>query len=289
MIEMLFLFLAIGSVCVALGSKDSKAKIGGWFGFAAFGLIWISTSLAVVVEAGHVGVVFNRLSGVEPRILPSGVQIIIPVVETVEQHDIRTQRMSLKNEEAVSSDQQVIHTDVTLNYHPLKGELWKLYKEVGFDYSEKIVGPVIREALKAEIAKHKVDALLANREAVSKNIREYVTKKLAEKHLVMEMISLTNVRFSKEYQAAVEQKQVALQNAQAMTNTLQKARVEADITKTQADAEAYKILAIQKALSNSPNYVKLEAVRKLNPNAQIIYVPHGTSVLVPGKNLPGGN
>lgn len=284
MLEMLFLFLAIGSVCVAAGGKNSQARIGGWFGFAVFGLVWVTTSLAVVIEPGNVGVVFNRMNGVEPRILRSGVNIIIPVIETVEQHDIRTQRMSLKNEEVVSSDQQVVHTDVTLNYHPLPGELWKLYKEVGFDYSDKIVGPVIREALKAEIAKHKVDALLANRHEVSQNIRAYVTKKLAEKHLVMEMISLTNVRFSKEYQAAVEQKQVALQNAQAMKNTLQKAKIEADITKTKADAEAYKITQVQKALGNSPDYVKLEAVRKINPNAQVIYVPHGSNILLPGKN-----
>lgn len=286
MIELLFLFLAVGCLCVAAGSKNSQARIGGWFGFAVFGLIWVTTSLAVVVEAGHVGVVFNRISGVEPRVLSSGVKLIIPVVETVEQHDIRTQRMSLKNEESVSSDQQVIHTDITLNYHPLPSELWKLYNEVGFDYGPKIVGPVVREALKAEIAKHEVSELLANRAIVSQNIRDYVTKKLAEKHLVMEMISITNVRFSKEYQAAVEQKQVALQQAQAMKNQLSKAKIQADITRTEADAEAYKILAVQKSLGNSPDYVKLEAVRKLNPNAEIIYVPHGTSVLVPGS-IPG--
>ena len=101
------------------------------------------------------------------------------------------------------------------------------------------------------------------------------------------MISLTNVRFSQEYQAAVEQKQVALQNAQAMKNTLQKAKIEADITKTKADAEAYKITQVQKALGNSPDYVKLEAVRKINPNARVIYVPHGSSILLPGKT-PGG-
>ena len=286
MIEFVFLILAVGCLCVAAGSKESKSRIGGWFGFAVFGAIWVTTSLAVVVDAGHVGVVFNRMTGVEPRVLHPGVQIIIPVVETVDQHDIRTQRMSLKNEESVSSDQQVIHTDVTLNYHPLPNELWKLYNEVGFDYGSKIVGPVVREALKAEIAKHEVSELLANRAVVSQNIRDYVTRKLAEKHLVMEMISITNVRFSKEYQAAVEQKQVALQNAQAMKNTLTKAKIEADITKTQADAEAYKIMAVQRALGNSPDYVKLEAVRKLNPNAEIIYVPHGTSVLVPGA-MPG--
>lgn len=287
MMELIFLVLAIASVCVAASAKETQARIGGWVGFALFGSVFLLTGVAVVIEPGEAGVVFNRMSGVEKRVLPSGVQLIMPLVETVKSHDVRTQRISFQNEEAVSSDQQVIHTDVTLNFHPKISELWMLYSEVGFDYGDKIVGPVVREALKAEIAKHKVDDLLANRAEVSQNIRDYVRVKLAEKHLEMEMISLTNVRFSPEYQAAVEQKQVALQNAQAMRNTLVKAKVEADITRTKADAEAYQISAVQKSLGASPDFIKLEAVRKLNPNAQIIYVPHGSSVLVPGTALPG--
>ncbi|MBI4532761.1 MAG: hypothetical protein HY711_02345, partial [Candidatus Melainabacteria bacterium] len=55
---------------------------------------------------------------------------------------------------------------------------------------------------------------------------------------------------------------------------------------TQADAEAYKILATNKALGNSPDYIRLEAVRKLNPNAEVVYVPHGSSILIPGT-IPG--
>lgn len=288
MLELIFLVLALASICVAASSKQLQTRVGGFVGFFLFGSVFIMTSVAVVVEPGSAGIVFNRMGGIEKRVLPSGLQFVIPLVETVIQHDVRTQRISFQNEEAVSSDQQVIHTDVTLNFHPKINELWMLYSEVGFDYGDKIVGPVVREALKAEIAKHKVDDLLANRAEVSQNIRAYVMSKLAEKHLEMEMISLTNVRFSQEYQAAVEQKQVALQNAQAMRNTLEKAKVEADITRTKADAEAYQIQAVQKALGASPDFVKLEAVRKLNPNAQIIYVPHGTSVLVPGA-LPGAS
>ncbi|MCA9805794.1 MAG: hypothetical protein KC777_27680 [Cyanobacteria bacterium HKST-UBA02] len=288
MLELIFLVLALASICVAATSKQLQARVGGFVGFFLFGSVFIMTSVAVVVEPGNAGIVFNRMGGIEKRVLPSGLQFVMPLVETVIQHDVRTQRISFQNEEAVSSDQQVIHTDVTLNFHPKINELWMLYSEVGLDYGDKIVGPVVREALKAEIAKHKVDDLLANRAEVSQNIRSYVMSKLAEKHLEMEMISLTNVRFSQEYQAAVEQKQVALQNAQAMRNTLEKAKVEADITRTKADAEAYQIQAVQKALGASPDFVKLEAVRKLNPNAQIIYVPHGTSVLVPGT-LPGAS
>lgn len=284
--EIFLLILSIAGICTFAASKNSTAKIGGLVAFIGFGFFWIITSLAVVIPGGYAGVVFNRATGVEKRVLPPGLQFIVPVLQVVYPHDCRTQSISFNNEEAVSSDQQVVHTNITVNFHPRLPELGNLFQEVGFDYADKIVAPVVREALKAEIAKHPVDLLLANREQVSQSIRDYVSHKLGERHLEMEMISLTNVKFSPEYQAAVEAKQVALQQAEAKTNEWQKAKVEANITRTLADAEAYKITATERALGNSPDYIKLEAVRKLNPNAQVIYVPHGSSILMPGF---GGN
>lgn len=284
--EFVTFVLAIVCLCVMAGSKEAKARIGGMVGAILFGSIWVCTSFAIVIPPGYVGVVFNRMEGVQKQTLGPGFQIIVPFLQTVYQHDVRTQSMVLDGEEAVSSDQQVVHTNVTVNFHPESSNLAALYSEVGFDYPDKIVRPVVREALKSEIARHPVDQLLANRATVSQNIRDYVEKKLSERHLVMELISLTNLRFSQEYQAAVEAKQVALQQANAKRNDLLKAKVEADITRTQADAEAYKILATNKALGQSPEYVKLEAIRKLNPNADVVYVPHGSSILIPGAT-PG--
>lgn len=284
--EIVLLVLSIAGICTFAASKKKVARIGGLLAFIGFGFFWIITSLAVVVPAGSAGVVFNRATGVEKHVLPPGIQFIVPILQVVYPHDCRTQSVSFNNEEAVSSDQQVVHTNITVNYHPRVPELGALFQEVGFEYGDKIVAPVVREALKAEIAKHPVDKLLANREQVSQAIRDYVSHKLGERHIDMEMISLTNVRFSPEYQAAVEAKQVALQQAEAKRNEWQKAKVEAEITRTAADAEAYKITATQRALGTSPDYIRLEAVRKLNPNAEVIYVPHGSSILMPGL-LPG--
>ena len=280
--DIVLLVLSIAGICVFAASKEKLVRMGGLAAFVVFGFLWMISSFAIIIPAGYAGVVFNRASGVEKKVLVPGIQFIVPVLEVVYPHDCRTQSMSFNNEEAVSVDQQVVHTNITVNFHPRISELPELYQEVGYDYTDKIVSPVVREALKAEIAKNPVDKLLANREKVSQSIRDYVSHKLGERHIDMEMISLTNVQFSPEYQSAVEAKQVALQQAEAKTNEWQKAKVEADITRTQADAEAYKITATQHALGSSPDYIRLEAVRKLNPMAQVIYVPHGSSILLPG-------
>ena len=219
--DIILLMFAVVGLCTFAAGKSVPARIGGIVAFLFFGAGWTMTALAVVIPPGSAGVVFNRSVGWK-RVLPSGLQIIVPFFEVVYPHDVRTQNMTLENEEAVSADQQVVHTNICVNFHPLQSELSKLYLEVGFDYNDKIVVPVVREALKAEIAKLPVDQTLLHREQVSQSIREYVAKKLAEKHLVMEMISLTNVKFSQQYQDAVEQKQVALQQAEAKRNEWQK-------------------------------------------------------------------
>jgi len=284
--DIIALVLAVAGLCAFAASKNALVRSGGMLAALVFGSVWALTSFAIIVPAGHAGVVFNRMTGVEKTGLPEGLHFIIPLLQVVNLHDVRTQSMSFENEEAVSSDQQVVHTNLVVNFHPRPAELPLLFQEVGFDYPEKIVTPVVREALKAEIARQPVDQLLANRENVSQAIRDYVSKKLSERHMDMELISLTNLKFSSEYQSAVEAKQVALQQAEAKRNELQKAKVEAEITRTQADAEAYKISATNKALGASPEYIRLEAIRKLNPNAEVIYVPHGSSILIPGA-VPG--
>ncbi|MBC8000224.1 MAG: prohibitin family protein [Leptolyngbya sp.] len=240
----------------------------------------------VIIPGGHAAVVFSRQSGVEHRVLSEGFHAIVPLVEQVIPHDVRTQSLVFKDEEAVTKDQQLVHTDVTVNYHPIKDQLNLLYQEVGLDYAYKIVEPTVREALKAEFAKYQVSQLLDQRGAVSQAIVDYTMTKLAEKHLLTELISLTNVRFSPNYQEAVEAKQVALQQAEAAVNKLEQAKVEAQITETNADAEAYKVAKVSEALAKNPSYINLEAIRTLNPKAQVVYVPQNANVLIPGFQTP---
>lgn len=249
----------------------------------AFALCALSLSGCATVGNGEAGVRFDQASGkVSPDSVGPGWYSYNPFSESLEKIDVKTQKLTLDDEEAVSSDQQVIHTSLVVNYHPRGKEASSLYKEVGFSgYEDKVVKPVVKEALKAEIAKHPVDQLLANRETVSNNIMKSVARRLAERHIEFEAFSLVNLKFSKEYQQAVEAKQVALQQAEAKRNELSKAKIEAEITRTQADAEAYKIEKTNESLRNSPGYIQLEAVRKLNPNAQVIYVPQNGTVVVP--------
>src|SRR6516162_10765043 len=113
--EFVLLVLAVAGICVFAASKQAQARIGGLAAFIVFGGLWLTTSLAVVIPAGYAGVVFNRATGVEKHVLPPGLQLIVPILQVVYPHDCRTQSYSFNNEEAISADQQVVHTNITVN------------------------------------------------------------------------------------------------------------------------------------------------------------------------------
>ena len=72
--------------------------------------------LFAIVGAGERGVIFSRLSGVDPVALPEGVHLKVPFVETVTYIDFRVQKMT-NDVDASSKDMQSIKTSVSLNYH----------------------------------------------------------------------------------------------------------------------------------------------------------------------------
>jgi len=117
----------------------------------------------------------------------------------------------------------------------------------------------------------------------------------------MEDFLLRNIRFSDEYAAAVEQKQIAEQNAlqaqyvveqkkQEAEQVRQTAQGQADavviaaqgeakaiLLKAQAQAQANQVLA----QSLTPDLLTYTYINKLAPNVQVMYLPSGTPLLLP--------
>ena len=74
--------------------------------------------------------------------------------------------------------------------------------------------------------------------------------------IAVEIFNIVNFDFSEEFNAAVEAKQTAQQNALKAEQDLARIEVEAKQKITQAEAEAESIKLIQDALAKSPDYVE---------------------------------
>ena len=207
-----------------------------------------------VVQAGNTGVIVT-LGAVSDKVLSEGIHIKAPFIQTVVQINNRTQKIETSGS-ASSKDLQIISYVVAVNYRVNHDSSASLYKNIGVNYETVIITPAIQESIKAVTARYTAEELITARQNVSTQIKEALVEKIAEYGISVEIFNIINFDFSAEFNAAVEAKQTAQQNALKAEQDLARIEIEAKQQVTQAQAEAESIKLIQDALSASPDYVE---------------------------------
>ena len=224
---------------------------------------WFAT-----VPAGHVGVVEHfgqvRESTLQPGFHFTG------YFEHVHPVDIRTQRRNYQTE-AFSSDIQQVGLTIAVNENISPDAAYKIYTTVGMNYLENLLEPRLMENTKVVTSKYTAESLIANREKLSAEVLVKMQADMEQYGIHVSAISIENIDFTDQYEAAIEAKQVATQEKQkAQTEqermtmeaeqSAKRKKIEADaaaeVQKIQAEAEAYAITAKAEA--------EAEANKKLN-------------------------
>ena len=196
------------------------------------------------VPAGHVGV-RQRLGVISDTYDEAGIRWTGIMTSTIK-FSTRIQLYEY-DVNAFSTDAQVVKTQVALNFRIDPASASELYKNIGENYQDVIIAPIVQETVKANTAKYNLDELVKNREAVKNAITVQLTQKLADKGLIVTEVALTNFEFSDEVQNAIENKQVASQNALAEENNLKAMQYEAEAMKLQTEVIEIKKLDLQLA------------------------------------------
>lgn len=144
--------------------------------------------------------------------------------------------------------------------------------------------------LKAIVAQFDAAELITQREAVSQRIRSDLTRRAAEFNIALEDVSITHMTFGREFTKAVEQKQIAQQDAERARFIVERAEQERQASVIRAEGEAESAEAISKAIAKAGDGLiqvrKIEASRDiaqtLSSNPNVAYLPSG------GKNGNGG-
>lgn len=99
-------------------------------------------------------------------------------------------------------------------YRPVVEKLPVIYSNLGTDYIDRVLPSIGNEVLKAIVAQFDSNELITQREIVSQKIREEMSKRANYYNILLEDVSITHLAFGKEFTLAVEQKQVAQQEAE---------------------------------------------------------------------------
>jgi regulator of protease activity HflC (stomatin/prohibitin superfamily) len=274
----LFTFLALG-IFVAISFLLEQRTLGALVGALVFigGMLFSSFT---IISAGHTGVQIT-LGEVNPNPLTEGVHFVNPI-SNVRDVDVRLQKAKLDGAQAGTRDLQQVHTDIVVQYRLSASKVPHIYKEFGLNVDDKVLGPAINEAFKTVTAKYTSEELITKRQAVSDEIQNHLKSKVAPFDIDISGISLVNFGFSAEYQKAIEQKVISVQQTAKAEQDLRRIEIEAKQAIAVAEGKA-KAIAIETQAINSQGgaaYVNLKAIEKWDGN-----LPNVMSGAVPFINL----
>ena len=192
------------------------------------------------IGAGEIGVVTRF--GEVTRVADSGFNFKLPLVESVSKMETRIQKEEIKSS-AVTKDLQDVEATLALNYSIDKETALKLFKEVGVNYKENVIIPVLHESFKAGTAQYTAESLITNRSEAKEKILEVVKDRLQKYGIVISDLNIVNLGFSEAFNKAIEEKAVAQQQVEKARQDLERAKVEAEqkVAQAQADAEAQRL------------------------------------------------
>jgi regulator of protease activity HflC (stomatin/prohibitin superfamily) len=226
----------------------------------------------VIVPAGHRGVVL-LWGSVEKRIMGEGLNFKVPIAETVIKVDVKVQPHPFKEIDASSKEYQNVKMTGMMNFHIDPSFVNDLYQKVGLDFADKVIDPAFNDFVKEVVPTYPIGEILPKREEIRKRAMTKLGDNLSRYHVIVDDIYFANIRFSPEYEGAIEAKQVAQQQVETQKQVLAQREIEAQQKVATAKGEAESILVVAQgqakandALSRSisPILVQYKGIEKWN-------------------------
>ena len=211
--------------------------------------------------------------------------------------------------QARTKDGQQIYIDASVIFAIDPTQLIPLHIAWQNRYEDGVVRPVARAAIRDAVSQFGVEELVSTKRAeLETAIRDEISSSFADNHILMLDFLLRNIRFSDEYATAVEQKQIAEQQAQQAKFVVETKKQEAEQARQtaqgqadaaviaaqgaaqarliQAEAEAKALQLIAAALANNPMLLQYQYINKLAPGVQTIFIPSGNQFILPLPTSP---
>jgi prohibitin 2 len=175
------------------------------------------TASAVTVPAGYKAVLLNWGQPID--VLDPGFHWISPFGQQIQLVNMQIQSVTA-DESAASSDLQEVTTSVTVNYQIDPAHAKEVYVDLRDQYETRVIIPAMQDGLKASTAKYQASELITRREDAKNAFQVLLQSKLQQYYILIQSVSITNFRFSDQFQSAVDAKVTAEQNALAAQNQL---------------------------------------------------------------------
>ncbi len=226
----------------------------------------------VIIPAGHRGVVL-LWGSVENRIMGEGLNFKVPIAENVIKVDVKVQPHPFKEIDASSREYQNVKMTGMMNFHIDPAYVNDLYQKVGLDFADKVIDPAFNDFVKEVVPTYPIGEILPKKEEIRKTAMKKLGDNLSRYHVIVDDIYFANIRFSTEYEGAIEAKQVAQQQVETQKQVLAQREIEAQqkVATAKGEAESIQVVAQGQARANdalsrsiSPILVQYKGIEKWN-------------------------
>lgn len=246
------------------------------------------------VPAGFVGVVsqFGRIQAAE---LAPGLHWVPPIINQVTYVDTRVRAINVEGYTAASREQQDLFMNLTLNYHVDPDRASDILQGLGTDFQARIVMPRFLDIPKSVTDDYGTTQVLNARDEIRSTAEDLLAAELEPYGFVVDGINLENFGYSAEYNAAIEQRQIAEQEVQRQQQILAQQRIQAEQAVVRAEGEASARIEeargeaeANRLLSESLNPILLQwqAIQRLQDNINIALVPSDGGLILDVGSLP---
>ncbi len=304
------------------GEADTEQDLSTYknIGWAAAALFVVLAAVMVVISslhfvpAGRAGLV-TRFGAVTGRTIEPGPNLTWPFFEKVVLYDTRVQKVEFVDLDSASEELQDVKVTGILNYRINPEAVSWFYQNVGSKevLEEKVLIPALAQNLKSILPTYPILDILANRDtialqltrAMSETFADYRTdegvpvvvfsprdieqEEAAKDGETVASVFLSNVAFTEQFNAAIEEKQAELQKIEKEQNILEQTKIKAEqeIEKARGEAQANTLLA--ESLKDGNFVLQFKAIEALAPNIKVLLLDANNGLIpILGESLLSG-
>jgi regulator of protease activity HflC (stomatin/prohibitin superfamily) len=233
---------------------------------------------ATTVGPGQTGVLWRATNGTQNSPYGEGLHYTAPW-NNLYVYDLRSMsRDEVLNVIAVNGLD--IRLDASIRYHLDAPQIVALHEEIGPDYYQKILEPVLRSEARRVLGRYTPEEIYSTkRDLIEREIREGLRTKIDGKHLVLEAILIRNVQLPDTISHAIDEKLAAEQEVLKMKFVLDEARAVAEQRRIEAQGIADYNRTIATSLTSPVlEFRRIQDLEKLaaSPNAKTVVIgPNG--------------
>lgn len=258
------------------------------------GVVGLVTVLMGIFTVGQYERDIITRYGAFHRIATPGLNFKMPWVDGATTFDLRERKIKLDNMEAYTFDQQLAKIDYEAVIAPtsIHDKLEEIFTKYGTleNAIDAIVPQSVKKEMKVVMGKYTASKAIQERGKLNADVDDLIESAInASGYFTLKLSSITDIEFPKSYIEAVEQRMTAEVEVLRRKQDLEKEKVQADIIRTQADADAYKveakgkaealaIEAVNQALAKSPKYIDKLVAEKWDGQLP--------KTMVPGSAVP---